>query len=122
MDAATQKGTPTDGWRWLVLALSLSALAALTYYGVRQPAPVMPLLGWVRSAPSRWAGKDLVFESVRVVESLPGEAFLGESVGSRWSSEARRRSPLARCSRSAPPTIPPAESSTSRPRDRCRVG
>lgn len=61
--------------RWLILALALPALAALTAYGLRQPDRPMPSIRGVRSAPETWAGRDVVFAPVRVAEVLPGGAF-----------------------------------------------
>ena len=76
--------------RGLILALALAALAALTAVGLHQPAAPAPNLRAVRSAPQTWAGRDVVFESVRVTEVLPGGAF---AVGSGTSRAVFRGGP-----------------------------
>jgi hypothetical protein len=72
---------PGDRGRWAVLALALTALAALIAYGLRQPAPDAASLWALHTAPARWAGRDFVIDSVRVAELLPGGRFVGEAGG-----------------------------------------
>ncbi len=73
-----------DGlFRGVTFIAALSALAALTAYGLRQPDSPTPSIRGVRSAPGLWAGREVVFESVRVTEVLPGGAFAVGSGSSR---------------------------------------
>jgi hypothetical protein len=76
--------------RWLILTLALAALAALTVYGLRRPDAPSPSIRSVRSAPNTWAGRDVVFEALRVSEVLPGGAF---AVGSGKARTVFRGAP-----------------------------
>ncbi len=76
--------------RWLIPVLALAALAALTAHGLRRPSAPAPGIRTVRSAPETWAGRDVVFEGIRVTEVLPGRAF---AVGSGKSRAVFRGGP-----------------------------
>lgn len=65
----------------LRFAAALLPLVALVGAGLRQPLPKLETPTSLRSDSARSQGREVVLESVRVREVLPGGAFVGESGG-----------------------------------------